>query len=41
MAEVVDCAGSEEKLEVAGMDGVDVAEVVDCVGHLQEKDEKR
>ena len=40
---VIDSLGNDStnKLEVAEVVGVDVAEVIDCVGHLQEKDEKR
>ena len=40
---VIDSLGNDStnKLEVTEVVGVDVAEVIDCVGHLQEKDEKR
>ena len=40
---VIDGLGNDStnKLEVAEVVGVDVAEVIDCVGHLQEKDKKR
>ena len=39
---VIDGLGDDppNKLEVAQVVGVDVAEVIDCVGHLQERDEK-
>ena len=40
---VIDGLGNDStnKLEVAEVVGVYVAEVIDCVGHLQERDEKR
>ena len=40
---VIDSLGNDStnKLEVAQVVGVDVTEVIDCVGHLQERDEKR
>ena len=40
---VIDSLGNDStnKLEIAQVVGVDVAEVIDCVGHLQEKDENR
>ena len=40
---VIDSLGNDStnKLEVTEVVGVDVAEVIDCVGHLQERDEKR
>ena len=40
---VIDSLGNDStnKLEIAEVVGVDVAEVIDCVGHLQERDEKR
>ena len=40
---VIDSLGNDStnKLEIAEVVGVDVAEVIDCVGHLQEKDENR
>ena len=39
---VIDSLGNDStnKLEIAEVVGVDVAEVIDCVGHLQERDEK-
>ena len=40
---VIDSLGNDStnKLEIAEVVGVDVAEVIDCVGHLQERDEER